>query len=65
MKEQDAAHWHLTLCLAIPQRLAAQIQLLVSDWQMSHSCLGGWGVFRGEPEGPDATTRNIFHCLLF
>lgn len=36
----------------------------VSDWKMSHSSLGGWGVFGGEPEGPDATTRNISCCLL-
>lgn len=35
-----------------------------SDWQISHSCLGGWGVFGGEPEGPDATTRNSSYCLL-
>lgn len=31
---------------------------------MSHSCLGGWGVFRGEPEGADATTHIISRCLL-
>lgn len=36
----------------------------VSDWQMSNSSLGGWGVFGGETEGPDATTRNISCCLL-
>lgn len=31
---------------------------------MSHSSLGGWGVFVGEPEGPNATIHNISSCLL-
>lgn len=53
------------LLVGMLQRLAAQIQPLVSDWQMSHSRLGRWAVFGGEPEGSDATTHNISHCLLF
>lgn len=53
------------LLVGISQRLAAQIQPLVSDWQMSHNRLGRWAVFGEEPEGSDATTHNISHCLLF